>query len=461
MSIHELDSPSHLLGFADSSNLNSYLTFQELSIATTANTVKRLCTSAESRLRKDALTKLIYVQLFKWLVSELNNRLSDHYHQNNSLNNKFIGLLDIYGFENLIDNSLEQLCINYANEKLHQIFVDSHLKSVQQEFLIELIEWVNIDCDNIEILTQLESFQHKGLFTILNEECMLRRDLVSRRCSEQTTANLLNKILNTNHKLICESKPYKENTFTVCHYAGYVDYKVDDLIEKNKDQIPDDLMRFLNKSNNSFLCQILTINNNLLKNNKKKTVIDKFKLNLNNLVTKLKEAQIYYVRCIRPNHLKRSDQFDSKLVKKQLEACGLNALLELSRRFNYRHRLEYSKFCAKYSPLITFNKKFLNKKDLTKEIINKQMINTNDCYRLGKTKIFLNDLLNDKLNIELKRSQSAAAATIQSVWRMYVIRNDYKLKLKSVRSLQKFKLSSTSSETSVEQLSNSASTISD
>ena len=117
-------------------------------------------------------------------------------------------------------------------------------------------------------------------------------------------------------------------------------------------------------------------------------------------------------------------------------------------------------FCAKYSPLITFNKKFLNKKDLTKEIINKQMINTNDCYRLGKTKIFLNDLLNDKLNIELKRSQSAAAATIQSVWRMYVIRNDYKLKLKSVRSLQKFKLSSTSSETSVEQLSNSASTIS-
>ena len=88
------------------------------------------------------------------------------------------------------------------------------------------------------------------------------------------------------------------------------------------------------------------------------------------------------------------------------------------------------------------------------------MINTNDCYRLGKTKIFLNDLLNDKLNIELKRSQSAAAATIQSVWRMYVIRNDYKLKLKSVRSLQKFKLSSTSSETSVEQLSNSASTIS-
>lgn len=56
-----------------------------------------------------------------------------------------MGLLDIYGFEVFKRNSVEQFCINYCNEKLQQLFIELTLRSEQEEYLREGIEWTAVD----------------------------------------------------------------------------------------------------------------------------------------------------------------------------------------------------------------------------------------------------------------------------------------------------------------------------
>jgi len=53
--------------------------------------------------------------------------------------------LDIYGFEIFQTNSFEQFCINYCNEKLQQLFIELTLKSEQDEYQAEGIEWTPIE----------------------------------------------------------------------------------------------------------------------------------------------------------------------------------------------------------------------------------------------------------------------------------------------------------------------------
>lgn len=114
---------------------------------------------------RDALAKHIYAQLFDWVVAVINKTL-----ESDIPKYKFIGVLDIYGFETFETNSFEQFCINYANEKLQQQFNLHVFKLEQEEYIKEEIEWKMIDFyDNQPCIDLIES--KLGVLDLLDEEC--------------------------------------------------------------------------------------------------------------------------------------------------------------------------------------------------------------------------------------------------------------------------------------------------
>ena len=52
-------------------------------------------------------------------------------------------------------NSFEQFCINWANEKLQQVFIELTLKGEQEEYEKEGIAWSHIDYFNNQVIIDL------------------------------------------------------------------------------------------------------------------------------------------------------------------------------------------------------------------------------------------------------------------------------------------------------------------
>jgi len=89
---------------------------------------------------RDALSKALYGRIFAWIVSSINEAT-----QKTDEDCRFIGVLDIFGFEDFRVNSFEQLCINFANERLQNYFNQYIFRQEQEEYVKEGINWSNID----------------------------------------------------------------------------------------------------------------------------------------------------------------------------------------------------------------------------------------------------------------------------------------------------------------------------
>uniref|UniRef100_A0A452SCT9 Unconventional myosin-XIX n=1 Tax=Ursus americanus TaxID=9643 RepID=A0A452SCT9_URSAM len=289
---------------------------------------RKPCSRAECDTRRDCLAKLVYARLFDWLVSVINSSICadpDSW-------TTFIGLLDVYGFESFPNNSLEQLCINYANEKLQQHFVAHYLRAQQEEYAVEGLEWSFVTYQDNQTCLDLIEGSPISICSLINEECRLNRPSSAAQLQTRIESAL------AGSPCLGHNKLSREPSFIVVHYAGPVQYHTAGLVEKNKDPVPPELTSLLQQSQDPLLKVMFPADPEEKAQEEPSgqsrapvlTVVSKFKASLEQLLQVLHGTTPHYIRCIKPNSQGQAHTFLQEEVLSQLEACGLVETIHIS-----------------------------------------------------------------------------------------------------------------------------------
>ncbi|KAB1265776.1 Unconventional myosin-XIX [Camelus dromedarius] len=309
---------------------------------------RKPCSQAECDTRRDCLAKLVYARLFDWLVSVINSSVC----ADPASWTTFIGLLDVYGFESFPHNSLEQLCINYANEKLQQHFVAHYLRAQQEEYAVEGLEWSFVNYQDNQTCLDLIEGSPISICSLINEECRLNRPSSAAQLQTRIESAL------AGSPCLGHNKLSPEPSFIVLHYAGSVRYHTAGLVEKNKDPIPPELTRLLQQSQDPLLKVLFPADPEEKSQEEPSgqsrapvlTVVSKFKASLEQLLQVLQATTPHYIRCIKPNSQGRAQALHREEVLNQLEACGLVETIHISAA-GFPIRVSHRTFVERYASL--------------------------------------------------------------------------------------------------------------
>ena len=123
--------------------------------------LRRTFTPEKAKDARDALAKHIYSKMFDWLVERLNKcMMADCQEDTDEM--PIIGMVDIFGFEIFKVNSFEQLCINFANEKLQQMFNRHTFTLEEKTYEDEGIEFKHIEFHDSQPLLNMLGLPAKG-----------------------------------------------------------------------------------------------------------------------------------------------------------------------------------------------------------------------------------------------------------------------------------------------------------
>nr|XP_027238453.1 unconventional myosin-IXb-like [Penaeus vannamei] len=483
---HELKSVSALLGVS-SASLYRGLTTRTHNVR--GQLVKSMCDANMSNMTRDALAKALYCRTVATIVRRANSlkRLgstsgtlsSDSnesvHHQaevasqhastvgtagskasksmsvlNNAVKHAtdgFIGILDMFGFEDPKPSHLEHLCINLCAETM-QHFYNTHIfkssiESCREEGItceVEVDYVDNVPC--IDLISSLRT----GLLSMLDVECSVRGTPESyiQKVKVQHKGNLR----------LFEPKANHIRSFGIHHFANRVIYDASDFLDTNKDIISDDLVCVFHKQSCNFgfathlfgselkalfsqdpvprgvSFRISPTSHTDLQNGDEpvSTLTQDFHTRLDNLLRTLVHAKPHFVRCLRSNASEKPAVFDRATVIKQIRALQVLETVNLMAG-GYPHRMRFKTFNMRYRLLAPFKKlrrvedKTVDDCKLVLEYFVRSLEDVNKSstvaiqWALGKRHIFLSEGARQQLEMLRIETRHRAATLIQAVWR--------------------------------------------
>ncbi|XP_078029043.1 myosin-7-like isoform X2 [Epinephelus lanceolatus] len=343
-----------------------------------------------------ALSKAVYERMFLWMVMRINQSL-----ETRQPRQYFIGVLDIAGFEIFDFNTFEQLCINFTNEKLQQFFNHHMFVLEQEEYKKEGIEWTFIDF-GMDLQACIDLIEKPmGIMSILEEECMFPK-ASDTTFKAKLYDNHLGKSANFQKPRIVKGKP--EAHFALIHYAGIVDYNINNWLVKNKDPLNETVVGLYQKSNLKLLATLFanyagadSVAAEVTEGKKEKkkkgssfqTVSALHRENLNKLMTNLRSTHPHFVRCIIPNETKTPGAMENPLVMHQLRCNGVLEGIRICRK-GFPNRILYGDFKQRYrilNPAAIPEGQFIDSRKGAEKLLGSLDIDHNQ-YKFGHTKVF-------------------------------------------------------------------------
>lgn len=363
----------------------------------------------------------------------------------------FIGILDMFGYEDPKPSQLEHLCINLCAETM-QHFYNTHIfKSSIESCRDEGINCeVEVDyVDNVPCIDLISSLR-TGLLSMLDVECSIRGT------AESYVAKM--RVQHKHNSRLFDPKPLEPRLFGIQHFAGRVLYDASDFLDTNKDVIPDDLVAVFYKHSCNFgfathlfgseLKALYSLENvprgvsfrisptshtDLLNGDEPvSTLTQDFHTRLDNLLRTLVHARPHFVRCIRSNSSETPNRFDRAIVVRQIRSLQVLETVNLMAG-GYPHRMRFKAFNSRYRLLAPFARLHRTEDKVMDdchlilqyvvELISKQHNNfVSTSWALGKRHIFLSEGIRQHLEKLRTATRQKSATIIQATWRGWRLR---------------------------------------